>query len=289
MIAYIYQIINQVNNKKYIGQTTNLYRRKNNHFNHLRAGTHHNIHLQAAFNQYGENNFNFIFEKFEVSSQEEINQLEKDYIKKFNSIEDGYNITIGGTGGLTKPRSLDFHSYCLAYLGNKNYDGMTNKTAQWLNCDSSTISAIKREIAYNDFLLELLKLSKEEQDNILQEFEEYFDIDNIKIQKIRKKLDDNFMLDILCVVSTYSKGTEQAILRKFNLSKGLIWHTMNESTYNKIKIRLFKMSELEIITIGKQKMLEWDLIKHTLYKTLYIQYTNLFDKYNVVIAEDKLS
>lgn len=29
MIAYIYQIINQVNNKKYIGQTTNLFDKYN--------------------------------------------------------------------------------------------------------------------------------------------------------------------------------------------------------------------------------------------------------------------
>lgn len=289
MIIYIYQITNKINNKKYIGQTSNLYRRKNDHFNKLRKNIHVNPHLQSAFNIYGEENFNFSYEKFEVNSKEEANQLEKDFIIKFNSIENGFNITNGGTGGLTKERKLDFHSYCLAYLGNCNYEGMTSKTAKWLKCDSSTISTIKREISYNDFLLELQKLNKEEKQKILEEFENYFDIKNLKRQVVRKKLEDSFILDVLCLVSTYSKGTEQAILRKFNLSKGLVWHTMKENTYDNIKKQFYNMSKEEIIEKGKEKMKEWNLIEYSLYENLKLRYTNLFEKYNIMIAENKLS
>ena len=55
----IYQIRNLANGKKYIGQTADLEKRKNEHFNSLRRGDHHNRHLQRAYNKYGKENFVF--------------------------------------------------------------------------------------------------------------------------------------------------------------------------------------------------------------------------------------
>ena len=42
MECYIYQIVNQVNNERYVGQTTNFSRRKNAHLSALRKGEHPN-------------------------------------------------------------------------------------------------------------------------------------------------------------------------------------------------------------------------------------------------------
>lgn len=55
----IYAIVNNLNNKLYIGSSSNLYRRKCNHFSRLNKKTHHCIPLQNAWNKYGEHNFSF--------------------------------------------------------------------------------------------------------------------------------------------------------------------------------------------------------------------------------------
>jgi len=55
----IYQIVNQINNKRYIGSAVDLYNRKHIHFSTLKNNNHKNKHLQQAYNKYGKNNFTF--------------------------------------------------------------------------------------------------------------------------------------------------------------------------------------------------------------------------------------
>lgn len=55
----IYQIINIVNNKRYIGSSNNLLARKKQHFVTLKQNKHHCIYLQNAYNKYGKENFKF--------------------------------------------------------------------------------------------------------------------------------------------------------------------------------------------------------------------------------------
>lgn len=64
MSSGIYQLLNLVNNKRYVGSAVNLKRRNKQHFSDLRKGKHHCIHLQNAFEKYGEENF--IFEVLEI-------------------------------------------------------------------------------------------------------------------------------------------------------------------------------------------------------------------------------
>ena len=56
---FIYKIINTVNNKFYVGSTTNTKERFRTHRNRLRKNKHHSQHLQAAWNKYGEHVFVF--------------------------------------------------------------------------------------------------------------------------------------------------------------------------------------------------------------------------------------
>lgn len=55
----IYQIINIINGKRYIGSAKDLYCRKHIHFSLLKNNKHHNINLQRAFFKYGSENFKF--------------------------------------------------------------------------------------------------------------------------------------------------------------------------------------------------------------------------------------
>jgi len=75
----VYCILNLENNKQYIGSSTNVYTRKNQHFNKLRKNEHFNPHLQYAWNKYGEARFIYIVLERNLSKQE-VFKKERDYI-----------------------------------------------------------------------------------------------------------------------------------------------------------------------------------------------------------------
>ena len=90
-ICGVYKITNLVNGKFYIGSSKNIMKRFKEHKSDLNEQMHDNLHLQNAWNQYGEGNFKFeIIEECEPSMQFEREQF---YLNAFNPFEDnGYNI-----------------------------------------------------------------------------------------------------------------------------------------------------------------------------------------------------
>ena len=101
MITGIYKITNLVNGKIYIGQSLDIERRYKAHINFSKnkSSREYNTPIHNAIRKYGEENF-----KCEVlieCKKEELDELEKYYIKFFNSTdrEKGYNLTPGGLGG----------------------------------------------------------------------------------------------------------------------------------------------------------------------------------------------
>jgi group I intron endonuclease len=93
----LYLIRNVVNNKVYVGQTREKVegQRKRQHFHRLKAGTHQNPYLQAAYNKYGAENFQF--ELIEVcDSLEELNNLEEIWIEFYQNNGQCYNLRAGG-------------------------------------------------------------------------------------------------------------------------------------------------------------------------------------------------
>lgn len=101
----IYKITNVANGKVYIGQTkVGLHVRKREHVNKLKNGKHRNIHLKEEYAKYGLNSF--VFEIIQYCSVEDLEESEKNWIKKFNSDnrEYGYNIESGGNKGKKMPK-----------------------------------------------------------------------------------------------------------------------------------------------------------------------------------------
>ena len=93
MKSGIYLIKNIINNKVYIGSSVNIDRRWVQHKQDLTSGKHHSIHLQQAWDKYGEQNFKFeIIE--EVQKQEHLISYEQVYLEYYKSYEGdkGYNI-----------------------------------------------------------------------------------------------------------------------------------------------------------------------------------------------------
>lgn len=105
----IYKIENLVNHKVYIGQTIDFTHRTYLHTHYLTTNRHYNLHLQAAWNKYGSQNFkfelikDFTVELQNVSQQEQkriLDDAERYYIKQYNAsnCEHGYNLSEGGDG-----------------------------------------------------------------------------------------------------------------------------------------------------------------------------------------------
>src|SRR5699024_7574224 len=87
----VYEIKNNENNKKYIGITRNLKKRLSIHFSKLRNNKHINEKMQADFSKYGEHSFE-VKTLFESGHSGISLQKEKDFIRKYDTINNGYNI-----------------------------------------------------------------------------------------------------------------------------------------------------------------------------------------------------
>ena len=92
----IYKITNLKNNKVYIGQSTDIKARWNNHKLELKKNIHKNSHLQNAFNKYGEEAFEFRI--LEETFEENLDNAEEYWINYFDSTNPrkGYNLKYGG-------------------------------------------------------------------------------------------------------------------------------------------------------------------------------------------------
>ena len=97
----VYCYTNKINNKKYIGQTTQTL--KERHRKHMHPSNKHDytVHFHRAIRKYGIENFKLEIIHFGKSLYE-LNYFEKFYIKYYNTLSKdncGYNIATGGSNG----------------------------------------------------------------------------------------------------------------------------------------------------------------------------------------------
>lgn len=122
----IYKVSCVENNKIYVGQTVQkLSKRWSAHLKDSK--TKQNIKFNRAINKYGPEKF--VMEIIEECNIENMNDREVFWINYYNSIENGYNTTIGGFGG-SSPSPVDLYyedgtyveSFKLMSLGGKKYN-----------------------------------------------------------------------------------------------------------------------------------------------------------------------
>ena len=130
-MAYIYQIINDVNNKVYVGKTEfSLEKRFKEHCRDRNKESFKKRPLYRAMNKYGIEHFHIeLIEETDMPEEREMY-----WIKKLNTYENGYNATIGGDG----KRLLDYDLIISTYQQVQNIA----EVARMLNIDSSNISNI---------------------------------------------------------------------------------------------------------------------------------------------------
>jgi len=135
---YIYKITNLINNKVYIGKTSRTV--KERFEEHLQASKKDTRPLYNAMRKYGVENFKVKI--IEVcSSNEEANEREMYWIKKYNSFvefenSNGYNCTLGGDG--MPLIDIDLMEVVKHYLEHKN----TAYTAEYFEVSSVTVRRI---------------------------------------------------------------------------------------------------------------------------------------------------
>ena len=101
--GFIYKIFNDVNEKVYIGQTTQSIKARWSGHKHDMQTT--DSHLYRAMRKYGIDNFHI--EIIVECHRDELNELEIYYINKYDSIANGYNSTSGGNQCFTRRRYTD--------------------------------------------------------------------------------------------------------------------------------------------------------------------------------------
>ena len=99
----IYKIYCCSTNMCYIGQSINVKQRLLTHLSLLRNGRSHNYLLQNDFDKYGEDNFVFSV-VCNVNKYEDLDAYEYFYITKYNSYNNGYNLSKGNYKNLFRTK-----------------------------------------------------------------------------------------------------------------------------------------------------------------------------------------
>lgn len=160
MKKYIYKITNLINNKVYIGQTTDYKRRFSEHRS-LGYGRQNSKYLYNAMRHYGIDNFSFEV----IEYCENYNEREKFWIKEYNSYYKaengwGYNMTEGGEEpplniGEKSPfvtHTLEEVNSVIDLISNTNISFC--EIAKLTNYDVSSIKRINVGQLWHDDLLE---------------------------------------------------------------------------------------------------------------------------------------
>lgn len=123
----IYQIINLINGKVYIGSSSvNIIQRWRCHKSYLKTNKHQNNYLQNAYNKYGKENF--VMELVElVSDKNKVISVEQKWLDKlqpFTNTNNGYNICKTAGNTCDKHHSKDSKlKMSKAKIGNKVWLG----------------------------------------------------------------------------------------------------------------------------------------------------------------------
>ena len=128
----IYKVKNKKNNKVYIGKTMNsLEDRKKAHYRNTIYGE---TNFGRALKKYPKDTFEWSVLE-EVKNKKDLDKKEMYFINQFDTYNKGYNMTLGGGGGLTYNTESE------------NYNRIKSKLGKWKNGNpGSTPEAIEKRM-----------------------------------------------------------------------------------------------------------------------------------------------
>lgn len=262
MICYLYIIENIHNHKRYVGQTINIKKREYEHFRRLRKNEHVNKKLQNAFNKYGEDSFIFTYKEVEVDNIEELDKLEIDLIKKLDSYNNGYNLTLGGENGLMPDKwLLGFDDFCVIYFGGNNWKGFSSKMiSEHFNCSRSFIDSIRRGEQYPIYLQKINILKEEDKENYIKKFQNIFNIkDTDKFIDIKRNImSDEERIICLCLLK-FIPNCQGELSNKFSCSEHVLERLKKGETFQNIFNTFSQMPVEEQKKIAEKYEIEWNI------------------------------
>lgn len=242
-MGYIYLIENNINGKKYIGQTiqNDINKRWNKHklVNKSFIGTC----LYNAYKKYGVNNFNFKI--ICICFDEDTNKFEEEYVKKYNTLyPNGYNMIEGGKSRKFTPILKELISSKLSGINHPNYgkhlkEETKKKLSEALKGNKNhnfgkrpseeTIAKI-REAAYKRYKKNEIKCSEETKEKISNSLIEYYKNNSLIEKKKNNITVQQYDLNNN-LINTYYSLSEAA--RAVNVSSTNIIYASNSTSTNK--------------------------------------------------------
>lgn len=230
-LFHVYIITNNLNQKKYIGKTSGDYNiRWKKHIKIAEGNgsyalyTKYAIHLAIA--KYGKNNFSFqVLDSFLTEDEAYLKEIE--CIQKYNSIMNGYNMTLGGKSGGSGENSnvaifsgIDINNIFDDFLSGLKCTVIAKK----YNCTKTTIYNIIDRIVYCSVHID---------DSIINKARD--------IRLLNKKTLPN-LLDHKSIIADYIDGLSyRQISKKYNSStfsiQKVIKNNINQSIINSNKMQ----------------------------------------------------
>lgn len=125
----IYKITNKINGKSYIGQSIHIEKRWKEHKS-MQHYDDYKTTLYSAFRKYGIENFTF--KVLVQCGKEDLDDLEKYYIKKYDTFKNGYNMNRGGQKCNPTHSKEQHRKIGLKHKGKRNSKETRNKISQSL-------------------------------------------------------------------------------------------------------------------------------------------------------------
>lgn len=239
-MGYIYKIVNNLNNKIYIGQTKQDI--QNRFIDHKKCAERFNpkdfgyrSHLYSAMNTYGVDNFSISL--LEQCDDKSLDREEKYWIKKLKSQDPdiGYNISPGGTGGCVWGSAENHPS-----LGKPGCIGERN--GFYGKHHSEEDKQRQREFMTGSKLL--IKDGKKERvpKHLL---EEYYNMGYISVIDYKKKLheEERNRLKLEKKLAREKQKREQAILKELNRKPRKSW---NKGLTKDTDVRIASMAQKKL-------------------------------------------
>lgn len=227
-IFYVYSMTSP-SGKRYIGITDSLERRKSEHQRSIGKSKGKNLKIVNAIRKYGFDNMNFEMVCI-VFNEKQAKKVEQLLIKRYDSFNNGYNLTWGGDSNPIKGKLtleeveeirdlLEFEDISLNDIADRYcttfktiYDIQRNRRWKYLG-NARTIVRKNRSTNYNEG-------------------------SNNKASKLTEDTVKNLKLD-------YMKGMSRKDLQnKYEISKSLVQQIVTENIWTHVKVEGFKTKQV---------------------------------------------
>ena len=266
MFGKIYKIYNSINNKVYIGQTT---QKLGTRFSrHKQTNEMRCPHLCNAMAKYGKNNF-FIEEIDVAKSKEELDKKEFYWINFYDSIKNGYNIVDEQYKNLNKVRKNNIEKLktkICKFDSKGNYIKTYNSTvdaAKEINVRGSDITSccVQRQYLVKNFIFVYLE-DKENLELLKCKINRKGNYPSFRIKKIKQdKKDFSIYYHLkkfteekefqICKEYFYEKMTQEYLANKYNCSRNLIIKSINRILKSSLGNEFKNLRKTKILQIDK--------------------------------------